>query len=545
MSLHFQYPTIAGATVTNTVGLALRADHTWTVDWTTLGSPVQVTLSFDGQIDPAVFPGGIALWASSISGDTSGTGALLAEIELPLGGTVAWGPNTYAETWTTTSATSVVVKQIAIDGSTLPTGINALTLSILAGQVQYSNVDGGLNIIVSPTNDPLHDPDATILWYSAGESGPATTWTNFNSLPDPSLARFTNPNPSGTFYLSFTAAVGGGTVTPSGFRNFEIDLLQYEHFTTTVTVANPGPSKPYLVFTSFAGEMGEEAGFASVTLEYKNGDVLIADVAPAPPGPGATGKFNYVVIKASEVRRQGGLNREGSVASVLTSTAFTLKATDQDYTRPYTEASGSVVVKKKAPAAPNGVPGPFSYDVKNGLPVTSTDAKLGQTIEKGRKYSSIMLDTSSDSSPAMSFPDAEGFLVFNFGRANVVGPVKYLGRLGTAELAIDASFAFPASFDVGVTVTLLSGRTPFQPPQGTNPGNFYATGSAAGRVAAQASIDDTVASGVNVNVDVVYPSDRGLGGEGLPAKGAQKLSDKVAVWGGDDLDAEVAKAKKE
>jgi hypothetical protein len=259
----------------------------------------------------------------------------------------------------------------------------------------------------------------------------------------------------------------------------------------------------------------------------------------------ATQKLNYLAIPGSEAVWQGGLNREATVLSVPTSTSFTYSASDYDFQAAYTAAAaGAKVTPKKAGAAPAGVPGPFSYDTQHGLALTKTDAKLGQVLSAGQKYTSVLLDTGTDPSPALQFPDSEGYLVFNFGYQGMVGPVKYLGRLSATTLALDASFTFPSALTSGVSVILLSGRTPFQPARGTNPGNFYATSSASGRVAAEAVLDDTVAAGVKVNVDIVFPGDRGLGGEGFPAHG-QKLSDKVSVWGGDDLDVEVATARQE
>jgi hypothetical protein len=93
-------------------------------------------------------------------------------------------------------------------------------------------------------------------------------------------------------------------------------------------------------------------------------------------------------------------------------------------------------------------------------------------------------------------------------------------------------------------VRLLSGRVPFEPAADHLVGNFYVTGTAAGREAARQIINDIVAAGKQVLVTVLYPGDRGLGGEGFPQGGSYKLSDKVSVWGGDELDSEIPAARK-
>ncbi len=256
----------------------------------------------------------------------------------------------------------------------------------------------------------------------------------------------------------------------------------------------------------------------------------------------ATAKLNYLGILGEDRFRQGGLNREIRVASVPTDNSFTY-ATDPTYSGYVVAGDGVTVTPTAAPAAPAGIPGPFSYDTVNGRAVTAIEATLAQDLFQGQQYPSITLDDSSVADPALAFPDAPGYLVFNFGRTEEVAPVKYLGRLSDTELLLDASFTFPNDVLSGVTITLLSGRSPFIPARNALTGSFYLTGSAAGRVAAQASLNDATAAGLDIDVEVVYPGDRGLGGEGFPSKGADKLSDKVQVWGGDDLDAEIAAAE--
>lgn len=255
-----------------------------------------------------------------------------------------------------------------------------------------------------------------------------------------------------------------------------------------------------------------------------------------------TTKLNYVIVPGSDVIRAGGMNRQAGIASVPTSTSFTYSVSDT-FSRgaPYIETTGATVTPLKALPAPAGLPGPFSYDTKAGLSVTGTAATLGQAINGNQSYSAFALDTSLDSNPALLFPDEVGYLVFDFGFKGQVGPVKYIGRLDNVSLKLDASFRFPVSIASGVTVTLLQSNTPFIPDPNADPltGNFYLTSSAAGRIAAGSALDDIQAAGLAIERSVVYPNDVGTGGAGLPTSGAQKLSDAVVIWGGDDLDDEL------
>jgi hypothetical protein len=97
----------------------------------------------------------------------------------------------------------------------------------------------------------------------------------------------------------------------------------------------------------------------------------------------------------------------------------------------------------------------------------------------------------------------------------------------------------------GPTVTLLAKKGLYVPAHPEKLGASYITASSAGRTAAVKSVKDSVAAGIDTTVEVIYPGDKGLGGAGLPASGQTRLSDKVAVWGGDDLNTELATARGE
>lgn len=246
---------------------------------------------------------------------------------------------------------------------------------------------------------------------------------------------------------------------------------------------------------------------------------------------------NYPTIFGQDSFRGGRLNGEARVVSVPSATEFTFDTSSTGILA-YTEtADGVTITPVAAPASPPGIPGPFIFEPKAGFAITAVEATVTTALNQDQKYRSVFVDDTSE------FPDAPGYLLFNFGRTGVVAPVKYLGRVSDTELALDASFKFTSDVLVGTKVVLLNGRGPFEPARNTRPGSFYVTGSAAGRVAAESALDDTIAAGLVINKTIAYPGDRGLGSEGSPSKGADKLGDRVSIWGGDDLDAEVAAAR--
>lgn len=190
-------------------------------------------------------------------------------------------------------------------------------------------------------------------------------------------------------------------------------------------------------------------------------------------------------------------------------------------------------------AQSDSIPGPYLIDPLEGVSISNTQTTIGGPLDTGifkhQKYTILPVVN------ATSFPDKEGWIVIGFGGNLQTIPIKYFGRFNDTGLLIDYNYQFQNTMPTGTEVTLLTQRDPFVPT--TLVGELYATSSAAGRIAAENTIKDISAAGINLNVVIVYPGDRGLGGEGLPAKGATKLSDKVAVWGGDNLDSEIADLK--
>jgi hypothetical protein len=133
---------------------------------------------------------------------------------------------------------------------------------------------------------------------------------------------------------------------------------------------------------------------------------------------------------------------------------------------------------------------------------------------------------------------------FPFGYKTITG--RSPTTVSFADAGVDATQVSPGSVITrGPRVTLLRQKGVFTPDHPETLGACYITASSAGRLAAIKALEDSLAAGINAEIEVVYPGDRGLGGEGLPAKGAQRLSDKVTVWGGDHLTEELEAARED
>lgn len=178
---------------------------------------------------------------------------------------------------------------------------------------------------------------------------------------------------------------------------------------------------------------------------------------------------------------------------------------------------------------------PYLHDPTTATVITETTTTLGQPLEASHRYPTVQVAST------VGFPDEKGFVVFGFGFDYQVGPVPYLGVSGSNQLLLDPAFTIPAAVPNGATVNLAARMSDDQVPHGD--GDFWVTPSPAGRVSCESNLDDIAAGGRNVTKTVAYPGDVGLGGAGRPTHGVARLTDAVEVWGGDDLDAEVAAAR--
>lgn len=253
-------------------------------------------------------------------------------------------------------------------------------------------------------------------------------------------------------------------------------------------------------------------------------------------GSGFTDAVLGLYVPTADQFAAGGLNGQFAVTAVNSATQFEYLTPDSPI---YTLNSSSTATVTPARAESSSVPGPFTYDIHGGVAVTDVESEVQEVLAAGHHYAQVTV------TDATIFPDQPGWLVFNFGFEEQVAPVKYFGRLSGTTLGLDYGFRFTSTVPFGAKVTLLDHKGAFVPDSPEAVGSFYLTASAAGRVAASASIDDAVGAGLVVHKTVDYPGDRGLGGEGYPASGQVKLSDEVAVWGGDDLDSELEAARED
>jgi hypothetical protein len=287
--------------------------------------------------------------------------------------------------------------------------------------------------------------------------------------------------------------------------------------------------------------LGEKAhgggGVAGTRTVVLAGGAVENTTNPNPVYDTATaGPLDYTTPAAAETWAAGGIDGLQTAVEGTSGTTIKLKSRAE-----VTASATAVVTPSKAAPAVVGMPGPYSFDPRGGVGISSVAGTLSAALHEGVRYGSLQLQTNE----ALLFPDVPGYLIIDFGMSRQVGPVRYLGRLNASALRLDAGFSWTAESAIGVEVRLLDSRSGFVPEDPSAVGSFYVTASNAGLAGAKKFLADISAAGIDLRIDVRYPGDRGLGGEGFPDSGSPKLSSIVEVFGSDDLDAELPELRAE
>jgi hypothetical protein len=99
-------------------------------------------------------------------------------------------------------------------------------------------------------------------------------------------------------------------------------------------------------------------------------------------------------------------------------------------------------------------------------------------------------------------------------------------------LTIDPSYNFKNTHEIGTDIAIISDAKAYTPSPDGIDYPVYITGTAEGRLFAESLIEEISALGINLEIIIIYPSDKGLGNEGEGADESDPpISDEVYVWG--------------
>jgi hypothetical protein len=104
-----------------------------------------------------------------------------------------------------------------------------------------------------------------------------------------------------------------------------------------------------------------------------------------------------------------------------------------------------------------------------------------------------------------TLPDSGGFVIFNYGRSNQEGPIRYLYKPTPNTLAIDPSYTFKNSHAIGSPIVAISKKGPHQMSGKALEYPAYITDPSEARIILQELIRSVKSAGIFVNFLIRFP----------------------------------------
>jgi hypothetical protein len=214
--------------------------------------------------------------------------------------------------------------------------------------------------------------------------------------------------------------------------------------------------------------------------------------------------FNgFAGLQASDI------NGVRSVASVIDDFTFTVNAsanaTSTTSNAPsvnkgeiYTGRGMKVVITNVQQNT--GYVGAYIYDPKNAkYTIAETQTTTTQAVQLGEFGASLSVFNST------VFPESSGELIFNYGRADEEGPVRYIAKPNLSTIFIDPSYRFLKAHDAGAAINLV--RSKFGTSVSTNGKEYpvYIVDTIGPRETLKTLLLDAKAAGVSMRFIVVLP----------------------------------------
>ena len=162
--------------------------------------------------------------------------------------------------------------------------------------------------------------------------------------------------------------------------------------------------------------------------------------------------------------------------------------------------------------------GPYTFDPEKPYIIGAESCLTDQRVDSN----SDMIISVDDSS---EIPDESGHIVFGFGTSKEEGPIPYISRPSSGSIMIDPSYRFQNIHESGTDISLIDKNYQYEPTRDGSDYPFYITDTVSGRTYVEDIIDLVAATGINVAITILYPSDLGLG------KWGTENSEKYWVWG--------------
>lgn len=162
-----------------------------------------------------------------------------------------------------------------------------------------------------------------------------------------------------------------------------------------------------------------------------------------------------------------------------------------------TASSGSRVILSTAQIV-EGLEGPFLWDENSDFVLSSLTTNLTTEIDAGTTQRNIQVEPND-------IPNETGRLIFDFGTERQEGPVRYFFKPSDTSIALDPSYVFQFSHDVGSSVTMIRRRGGIEFEGLGEEYAGYITDPSAAREVLQELMEQVKSVGIFINFLIRYP----------------------------------------
>ena len=229
----------------------------------------------------------------------------------------------------------------------------------------------------------------------------------------------------------------------------------------------------------------------SNTHGYEVGDIALIEGAVQGVGTGISTNGNWEVTEVISSTEFKCYSFSGTLGYRESTGGFSR------YEKAGTSSTGSRIILSTAIEQPNRL-GPYMWDENSDFVLSSLTANLTDEVEAGVTKRSIQVGPNE-------IPNEEGRLIFDFGTEKQEGPVRYFFRPNNTSIAIDPSYVFKFTHDIGSSVTMIRRRGGIRfSGLGTEYG-AYITDPAAAREILQELMREVKSVGIFINFLIRYP----------------------------------------
>jgi len=162
-------------------------------------------------------------------------------------------------------------------------------------------------------------------------------------------------------------------------------------------------------------------------------------------------------------------------------------------------SSGSkIIITNAIPSSVSRILGTYMWDKAATFVLSSNTATINDAIKAGKIIRLINTSINSIS------PNG-GYLIFDYGRNNQEGPVRFLYKPTENTIAIDPSYTFKHNHEVGSTIVAINKKGPHQVSNNAAEYSAYITDPSEARFILQDLIRSVKSAGIFVNFLIRYP----------------------------------------